>query len=217
MRPGLPGWRSGGCALLGSAGLLVSIVLAVLDRRQQQADTTVLVGQLATAVLAAEQRARRQLLGSPERTIDVRFEFRPAPAHNAAQADTQGRLSRVATYYRRLRPTRMVITGAPGVGQDRLGRRHLPQRPLPGPDRRAQLDRGRRPNRDPPGDRGASPRLHHRTQLRHRPVARRARSHRPRPERPPRGRAGHTVAAHPRHRRLRTAPPDRRSRARRKI
>ncbi|MFE7402682.1 NACHT domain-containing protein [Streptomyces sp. NPDC057557] len=76
-----------------------------------------MAGQLAQAVLRAETEARTQLLGGDGTTIDVRFDFRPAAARNAADAAMEGRLSEVVNYYRRLRPGRLVITGAPGAGK----------------------------------------------------------------------------------------------------
>jgi hypothetical protein len=105
---------------IGFVSLLVGVaalVVSVRAWRMQQVDVASLAGRLAAAVLSREQRARRQLLGDPGRTIDVRFDLRPAPAHNAEQAARQGSLSEVADYYRKLRPARMVITGAPGAGK----------------------------------------------------------------------------------------------------
>lgn len=105
---------------IGVVSLLVGVAALVLARRdsqRQQTDTTVLAEQLAVAVQAKEQRARRQLLGEPGRAIDVRFDFRPAPAHDADGSSRTGRLSEVADYYRRLQPARMVITGAGGAGK----------------------------------------------------------------------------------------------------
>lgn len=104
-------------AVLSLGVAIFSAVVAVRAWRWQQADPVALAERLATAVRRQEQEARRQLLGDPGRAIDVAFDFRPAPAHNAAEASRQGRLAEVAAYYRRLRPRRMVITGAPGAGK----------------------------------------------------------------------------------------------------
>jgi hypothetical protein len=108
---------SAGFALVSLLVGVAALVLARRDWRRQEADTSVLVAQLTVAVRDKEQQARRQLLGEPGRTIDVRFDFRPAPAHDADGASRTGRLSEVADYYRRLRPARMVITGAAGSGK----------------------------------------------------------------------------------------------------
>ncbi|MEU4689468.1 NACHT domain-containing protein [Actinoplanes sp. NPDC023714] len=94
-----------------------ALLIAVRGDRAQQTDTTRLAARLAAAVRDREQTARRQLLGETGRAIDVQFDFRPAPGHDAAQANRQGRLGDVATYYRKLRPSRMVITGAAGAGK----------------------------------------------------------------------------------------------------
>ncbi|MCF2528525.1 DNA/RNA helicase domain-containing protein [Yinghuangia soli] len=45
------------------------------------------------------------------------FDFRPTPAHAAAGADRAGTLGEGVAYYRRLRPGRLVVTGAPGAGK----------------------------------------------------------------------------------------------------
>jgi hypothetical protein len=107
-------------AAIGFLSLLAGVaalVVAVRAWRSQQVDTGQIVEQLAAAVRDKEQQARRQLLGEPGRTIDVRFEFRPAPTHNASNAARRGRLTEVADYYRKLQPSRMVITGPAGAGK----------------------------------------------------------------------------------------------------
>ena len=47
----------------------------------------------------------------------MQFAFRPATAHNVAGAYNKGTLKEAVTYYRRLQPRRMVITGAAGSGK----------------------------------------------------------------------------------------------------
>ncbi|WP_394613123.1 NACHT domain-containing protein [Lentzea sp. JNUCC 0626] len=73
--------------------------------------------RLADDVRSRESRARTQLLGNKNRTIDVDFAFRPAPAHPAQHAQAKGQLTQVVDYYQALRPQRLVITGAPGAGK----------------------------------------------------------------------------------------------------
>ena len=86
-------------------------LLGLRSQRDADMDAVAAAGRLAVAVRDAESRARRQLLGGHDRAIDVRFSFRPAPAHDAAGACQDGTLEEVARYYLRLRPRRMVITG----------------------------------------------------------------------------------------------------------
>ncbi|MDI3403271.1 NACHT domain-containing protein [Streptomyces cavernicola] len=85
--------------------------------RHQERDVVAMAGQFAVAVRQAESNAWARLLGGDSKTIDVRFESRPAMSRNAAGAAAVGRLSEVASYYRRLQPGRLVITGAPGAGK----------------------------------------------------------------------------------------------------
>jgi NACHT domain-containing protein len=127
---GLLGWRTWAGmsvgqfdpvgAVLGLAGLTVSVVaLGLAVRAQRHAETGVAdaAGRLAVAVRGVEVEARRQLLGGHDRSIDVGFGFRPAPAHEAAGAPAGGTLDGVVAYYHRLRPRRMVITGVGGSGK----------------------------------------------------------------------------------------------------
>jgi NACHT domain len=107
-------------AVIGLAALAASVwagALAVRSLRWQETVLADVAERLATEVRAAEQEARRHLLGGHDKAIDVEFTFCPAPAHDAAGADPEGRLDDVVGYYRRLRPRRMVITGAPGAGK----------------------------------------------------------------------------------------------------
>ncbi|MET7843547.1 hypothetical protein ABZT45_34095, partial [Streptomyces sp. NPDC005356] len=121
---GLPGLKQGDVdpvsAAIGLMGLAVagwSGWMSWRGLRHQESDAVAMAGRLAQAVLRAETEARTQLLGGDGTTIDVRFDFRPAAARNAAGAAMEGRLSEVVNYYRRLRPGRLVITGAPGAGK----------------------------------------------------------------------------------------------------
>lgn len=107
-------------AVIAMAGLAVSLAafgLAWRAQRQADADVAAAASRLAVAVAQTETEARRQLLGRHDRTIDVRFAFQPAPAHNAAGASSKGTLKEIASYYRKLQPRRMVITGAAGSGK----------------------------------------------------------------------------------------------------
>ncbi|MFF3554059.1 NACHT domain-containing protein [Streptomyces tsukubensis] len=104
-------------ALPGLFAALWSAYLALRTLRVQAPDTTALAAQLAGHITLAETRERARLLGDVGTPIDVRFTLRPAPAHNAAGAEPQGSLSGVIDYYRRLRPGRLVITGAAGSGK----------------------------------------------------------------------------------------------------
>jgi hypothetical protein len=107
-------------AVVALASLSVSVAsmyLSVRAVRRQELDSTDLVGWLAEQVTDAEGQARRQLLGGHDKPIDVDFDFQPAGTHNAANAARRGHLQDVVSYYRRLRPRRMVITGTPGSGK----------------------------------------------------------------------------------------------------
>ncbi|MGW6528501.1 NACHT domain-containing protein [Streptomyces venezuelae] len=121
---GLPAVKRGDAdpvgAWVGLAGLMVagwSGWMSWRALRHQERDAVAMAGLLARAVLQAESRARAQLLGQDSTTIDVRFGARPATTRNAAGAAEEGRLSEVASYYQRLRPGRLVITGGPGAGK----------------------------------------------------------------------------------------------------
>ncbi|MFF0084754.1 NACHT domain-containing protein [Streptomyces canus] len=121
---GLPGLERGDVdpvsAAIGLMGLVVagwSMWMSWRGLRHQETDAVTMADRLAQAVLRAETEARTQLLGGDGTTINVRFDFRPAAARNASGADVEGRLSEVVNYYRRLRPGRLVITGAPGSGK----------------------------------------------------------------------------------------------------
>ena len=107
-------------AVIGVASLvvgIVSLVLAVRAQRQANTDVAAIAARLAIAVEQEETAARQQLLGGDDRTINVRFAFQPAPSHDAAGAGRTGTLEQIVDYYRRLRPQRMVISGAAGSGK----------------------------------------------------------------------------------------------------
>jgi hypothetical protein len=74
-------------------------------------------GKLAEAVETSELAQRTQLLGGDNQPIDVAFTFHAAPSRVAAGAVPTGRLSEISDYYRRLRPRRLLITGAAGAGK----------------------------------------------------------------------------------------------------
>lgn len=107
-------------ALTGLAGTVWSLYQGVRAWRWQETVVSDLVARLVDAVRDGEETARAQLLGRHDRPIDVHFDFRPAPAHDAHNADPQGSLADVVDYYQRLHPRRLVITGAPGSGKTLL-------------------------------------------------------------------------------------------------
>jgi hypothetical protein len=104
-------------ALPALFGTLGAAYMALVTLRVQPPDTAALAALLARQVKIAETRERTRLLGDVSKPIDVGFTLRPAPAHNADGANPQGSLTGVVDYYRRLRPGRLVITGAPGSGK----------------------------------------------------------------------------------------------------
>ncbi|QUF07166.1 hypothetical protein KCV87_14655 [Actinosynnema pretiosum subsp. pretiosum] len=104
-------------ALLALAAGLWSGRQAVRLARMTPVPVTEMAARLADEVRLREGRARTQLLGAKNRTIDVDFAFRPAPAHPAQRARAKGQLTQVVDYYRALQPQRLVITGAPGAGK----------------------------------------------------------------------------------------------------
>ena len=63
----------------------------------------------------AEARQRAQLIGPGAHRIDLTFRYRTEPANNAVGADPHGRQTGIVTYYRRVNPARLVITGEPGA------------------------------------------------------------------------------------------------------
>lgn len=107
-------------AIAGLIGLVVALWcghLALLALGWQDTDTIGLADRLAIEVRTREEQDRKQLLGGSDRTINTRFTFVPAPAHNATGAARHGTVENVAGYYSALRPGRLVITGAPGAGK----------------------------------------------------------------------------------------------------
>jgi len=106
-------------AVIGIAGLAVAFASLILAARtQQQIDTDVvaIAAQLAVAI-EEESTARQQLLGGENRPINLAFAFQPGPRHDAAGAGRAGTLEQIVSYYRKLQPQRMVITGAAGSGK----------------------------------------------------------------------------------------------------
>ncbi|WP_049558956.1 NACHT domain-containing protein [Nonomuraea sp. SBT364] len=121
---GLPGATWGDVDPASAVIAMVALAVAVWAGRQAiraqrytDIDVNAWSGWLAGVVLEAETRARHQMLGRADKTIDVDFVFRPAPAYDADDARAEGSLREVVAYYRRLRPRRLVITGAPGAGK----------------------------------------------------------------------------------------------------
>ncbi|MFI6700105.1 NACHT domain-containing protein [Streptomyces sp. NPDC050509] len=109
----------GGLAV-GLFGLMLAIVglhQATRSQVSQDTDTAALADRLAVDIRKREEEARQRLLGGSDRTINVEFTFLPSPAHRATGAAPHGTLEEAATYYRALRPGRLVITGAPGAGK----------------------------------------------------------------------------------------------------
>ncbi|WP_435211452.1 NACHT domain-containing protein [Streptomyces sp. bgisy034] len=108
--------------IAGSASLVAGIWAGVMARRTlvwQDTDTAGLADRLAPAVARQEAGVRHRLLGGDVRTIDVGFDFVPAPAGAGAVAGAapDGTLSAITDYYRALRPGRLIITGAAGGGK----------------------------------------------------------------------------------------------------
>ncbi|WP_159403814.1 NACHT domain-containing protein [Streptomyces sp. NRRL S-646] len=87
------------------------------DRREAAADIDAKTRTIAAAVAVAEARQRAQLIGPGAHRIDLTFRYRTEPANNAAGADPHGRQTGIVTYYRRVNPARLVITGEPGAGK----------------------------------------------------------------------------------------------------
>ncbi|MFI6030790.1 NACHT domain-containing protein [Amycolatopsis magusensis] len=104
-------------ALLALAAALWAGRHAARTARMTPVPVVEMAARLTDEVRAREGRARTQLLGQNNRTIDVDFAFRPAPAHPARHARSKGRLAEVVDYYQALQPQRLVITGAPGAGK----------------------------------------------------------------------------------------------------
>ncbi|MER6833454.1 NACHT domain-containing protein [Streptomyces cellulosae] len=90
----------------------------VVLRRQLSPKVEQTLATLAVYVRRSEEKARWRLLGEDIETIDVAFDFRPAPGHQGTGVSAgPGRLQEVVDYYQRLRPRRLVITGEPGAGK----------------------------------------------------------------------------------------------------
>lgn len=107
-------------AVIGLVALAASVWAGWLTMRSlhwQETNLADAAERLATEVLTVERDAWRRFLGDHHKAIDVGFTLHPAPAHDAEGASPEGHLNEVLSYYRRLRPRRMVITGAPGAGK----------------------------------------------------------------------------------------------------
>ncbi|WP_405409108.1 NACHT domain-containing protein [Streptomyces decoyicus] len=90
------------------------------SRIEAAADTDAKTKTLAAVVGVAEARQRAQLVGAGAHRIDLTFTYQPEPFNGAAGAAPHGRLTDVVTYYRKLRPARLVINGEPGAGKTLL-------------------------------------------------------------------------------------------------
>ncbi|GHA72581.1 hypothetical protein GCM10010372_84090 [Streptomyces tauricus] len=113
--------------LLTAAGLVAAV--RALRKPVEGNDAERARGQaltLARQVEAGESAVWRQLLGDDIRRINLTYMLHPATVRPAA-APPAGRLSAdgpgpatvpdIVTYYRATRPSRLVITGAPGAGK----------------------------------------------------------------------------------------------------
>ncbi|MEW9552391.1 NACHT domain-containing NTPase [Nonomuraea sp. NPDC050783] len=126
-RQGLPGAKWGdvdpGGLVLGSLGLLVTLVSLVVAWPRGDTDVEAYAAELVRQVEAATRRELQQLLGSDgqadhaEKPIDLEFVRLHTQAGQAEGAEESGTLLRVVDYYRRLRPQRLFILGAPGAGK----------------------------------------------------------------------------------------------------
>jgi hypothetical protein len=107
-------------AFIGSVSAILAVVAilqAAKAQRISDTDVAVWASWLAGEVRTQETEQRNQLLGRQDRTINLKFHLRPAPAHNARGARPHGHLADVVTYFRDLRPQRLVITGRAGAGK----------------------------------------------------------------------------------------------------
>jgi predicted NACHT family NTPase len=96
---------------------LLSLLVGIRALRHDQTQVAEAARGLAIQVAGAEAEARRQLLGRHDHPINVEFRLLPAQGLNAAGASSQGSFQEVVDYYRKLRPSRMLITGAGGSGK----------------------------------------------------------------------------------------------------
>ncbi|MFF3943049.1 NACHT domain-containing protein [Streptomyces phaeofaciens] len=117
--------------LLGLPIGLVGLVVAVFAlRRPVEGDNAerarVGAKTLARQVMVEESAVRRQLLGDDNRPINLAYDLHPAgarptaaPAAGRLAADAGGptALPDIVTYYRSMRPPRLVVTGAAGAGK----------------------------------------------------------------------------------------------------
>ncbi|MEV0642113.1 NACHT domain-containing protein [Streptomyces sp. NPDC050619] len=103
--------------LLGAPGLVLAWLAYRGDRTEAAADLDAKARTLAAVVLAAETGQVKQLLGPGGHRINLTFRHFPEPGNNAVGAEPRGSLGAVVRYYRRLEPTRLVITGGPGAGK----------------------------------------------------------------------------------------------------
>lgn len=81
------------------------------------ADLSRLVSDLAEEVATSELSQRTQLLGGDNQPINVGYTLCDAPSRVATGAAACGTLADITTYYRRLQPQRLLITGGAGAGK----------------------------------------------------------------------------------------------------
>ncbi|MFD2354276.1 hypothetical protein ACFSTC_40855 [Nonomuraea ferruginea] len=127
---GLPGATWGdvdpASAIIALAALAVAVWAgrqAVLAQRYTDIDVNAWSRWLADAVLEAETQARHQMLGRADKTIDVDFVFRPAPAHNAARRPCGGKPARGGGLLSRVAAPAAGHHRSARSGQDGLGGR----------------------------------------------------------------------------------------------
>ncbi|MFE6942141.1 NACHT domain-containing protein [Streptomyces chartreusis] len=94
--------------------------VAYRDDRREAAAPGAQAALLAAAVAGAETRQRAQLIGPGAHRIDLAFHHRSEPANNATGAAPTGSLTDIVSYYRRLDPARLVVTGEAGAGKTLL-------------------------------------------------------------------------------------------------
>ncbi|MFH8438530.1 NACHT domain-containing protein [Streptomyces sp. NPDC018007] len=116
-------------ALLGLPVAIAALLAGVLAlRRAPEGDLANLsrgwAATLAAQVENSEKKQWRQLLGDDTQRINLAFTLQAAPTRTATAPAEAGRLFEgtptvpdVAAYYRRTRPRRLVVTGAPGAGK----------------------------------------------------------------------------------------------------
>lgn len=104
-------------SLMGTLGALSTRVQKV---RVDTDTLTAAANNLARVVSTQQPKRRERLLGADFHAIDVTFRHVAEPGRNAANAAVRGSFTRIAAYYQRLEPRRLVLTGRPGSGKTLL-------------------------------------------------------------------------------------------------